>query len=72
MKLSPFNTDARCPKCDHDKIACRHEGPIDDDPCWYNRKYKPVGKWPGHEYVHRTCERCRYAWPEAVLTEKVA
>jgi Zn ribbon nucleic-acid-binding protein len=65
--LKLFNASAKCPKCAHPKISTRHEGHIDQDPCWYDRKYHPVGKWPEHEYMHRTCERCGYDWPEAVL-----
>jgi len=68
-KLKPFNEKAICPKCGGDKIQTYHQGPIEDDPCWYDRKNKPVGKWPKHEYLHRTCDRCKYAWPEAIVSE---
>lgn len=69
MKLKPFKLKCRCPKCGGSNVKSRYEGPIDQDPCWYDRKYNPVGKWPDYEYMHRTCETCSYAWPEACLTK---
>lgn len=65
-KLKPFNPKAKCPKCGCTKIGSRWEDKIENDVCWYERKYKPVGKWPEHEYMHRTCELCDYDWPEKV------
>lgn len=71
-KLTPFDASSVCPKCGHDDIDTRYEGPIEDDPCWYDRTYNPVGKWPRKEYMHRTCERCKYQWPEAVIAGRAA
>ena len=56
-----------CSKCGHDDIHVRYEGPIEWDPCWYDRKYSPPGKWPEHEYLHHTCKKCGYDWPEDVV-----
>lgn len=67
--LKPYSPKSKCPKCGHPKVGTRHEGRIEDDPCWYERKYNPVGKWPEHEYLHRTCDRCGYAWPESVTPD---
>ncbi len=68
MKLEPYNQNATCAKCGCDEIKTRHEDVIDNDPCWYDRKYKPYGKWPEHEYMHRSCANCGYEWPEQVLS----
>ena len=68
--MRKYNSKAKCPKCGHNHILVRHEGPISDDPCWYDRRYTPVGKWPENEYMHRTCERCKYEWPEACLSKR--
>jgi predicted nucleic-acid-binding Zn-ribbon protein len=65
VKLPKFNAESTCPKCGHDDVSVRYRGPIDDDVLWYDRKYRPVGKWPEHEYLHRTCKSCAYDWPEA-------
>lgn len=67
MNPPPYNPKAKCPKCACAKIATRYEGPIENDPCWYDRRYKPINKWPEHEYLHRTCTTCGYEWPEKVL-----
>ncbi len=69
-ELRPFDGHAACPKCDHDVVRTRYVGHIQQDPCWYERTYSPPGKWPEHEYMHRTCERCKYEWPEAALTQE--
>lgn len=66
--VKPYDATSVCPKCGHDKVGTRYEGPIEQDPCWYDRKYKPVGKWPEAEYQHRTCERCRYEWPQSIAS----
>lgn len=66
-KLQPYNPKSTCPKCKGRDVATRYEGPIEEDPCWYGRKYEPRGKWPEKEYMHRTCKRCDYEWPESVL-----
>ena len=66
--MSPFDEAARCDACGYDKIKVHFVGPITEDPCWYDRKYKPLGKWPEEPYLHRTCERCGNEWPEAPLT----
>ena len=65
---SVFDPDAKCDACGHDKVRVRYVGPIESDPCWYDRTYKPVGKWPKAPYLHRTCERCGNEWPEAPLS----
>jgi hypothetical protein len=65
-KLTPYNESAHCPKCDGADVRTAYEGPIERDPCWYERKYNPVGKWPEHEFMRRTCTRCQYSWPEGV------
>jgi len=66
MKLNPYDPKAVCPKCGGKDVRTRYEGKIENDPCWFARKYDPPGKFPEHEYQHRTCSRCRYEWPEAV------
>ena len=68
-RLLPYDAARPCPQCGNDRVKTRYEGPIEQDPCWYDRKYRPVGKWPEHPYLHRTCERCEYQWPEASLSQ---
>lgn len=70
--LAPYDPTATCSKCGSDEVRTRHEGPIEQDPCWYDRKYNPPGKWPAHEYQHRTCARCGYEWPQAVIPQAAA
>lgn len=67
--LAPFNESAICRACGSDKVRSRYRPPISEDPCWYARKYSPMGKWPEEPYIHRTCDRCDYEWPEAPVTE---
>lgn len=65
-KLAAYNPKAKCPKCGNAKVATRYRGIIEEDPLWFDRTYRDVGKWPEHEYQHRTCERCHYEWPERI------
>lgn len=63
MKLKPFDSAARCPKCGSDEIGA----------------YWCAGKWltiiqdshlptrEGVEHMHRTCQRCHFVWYEAPL-----
>ena len=64
MKLKQYNPDAVCPKCGCKTIKTRWEDKIENDLNWYERKYYPRDKWPETEYMHRTCERCDFQWPE--------
>lgn len=64
-KLKAFDPKSRCPKCGNASCKTRWEDKIENDPCWYDRTYRPPNKWPKHEYMHRTCQRCQYQWPEA-------
>lgn len=66
-EIKNFDADAKCDVCGHDHVEMRYVGPIGEDPCWYDRKYKPIGKWPETEYLHRTCARCGNQWPERTL-----
>lgn len=65
-KLTTFSAENVCPKCGG-AAAARYESRIESDPCWYDRKYNPPGKWPEHEFIRRTCEQCHYQWPEKCL-----
>jgi len=66
--MSTYDPEAKCAACGHDLVGTRYVGPIEQDPCWYDRKYKPLGKWPEEAYLHRTCERCGNEWPEATMS----
>lgn len=66
--MKPFSPTSKCPKCGTDDVRARHEPDIEHDPCWYDRTYKPAGKWPKHEFIRRTCNRCKYEWLEACLS----
>jgi len=70
MKLPPHDPDGQCPKCKGEAARTIYEPRIEDDPCWYDRKYNPPGKWPEHEFLRRKCERCGYDWPEACADTK--
>lgn len=67
MSENKYNPAAKCGACGHDEVKTRFIGPIEEDPCWYDRKYKPLGKWPEVPYLHRTCSRCGNEWPEQPL-----
>jgi DNA-directed RNA polymerase subunit M/transcription elongation factor TFIIS len=54
--LPPFNPEATCPKCGHDKINCQ----------WHDRNQRGFSP-PAHEWLSRRCERCGYIWDEACL-----
>lgn len=66
---SEFSEKSACPKCGCADVMSSYRPHIDQDPLWYDRTYKPVGKWPTHEYIHRRCRRCGYDWPEACVGE---
>ena len=66
--LNYFDEASKCPACGSDDVRSRFRGPISQDPSWYDRKNHPEGKWPEAAYIHRTCRRCEYEWPEAPLT----
>ena len=65
-ELKPFNAKSKCPKCGSDIVSTRHRPRIEDDAEWYGREFQPIGKWPKHEFLQRTCSLCGYEWPEAV------
>jgi hypothetical protein len=64
---APFDPDARCPKCDADTVLTAwHPGTgfATEYGCaavlLLHTSYPP-------EHHCRTCQRCHYRWPEAVL-----
>lgn len=62
--LPPYNSDAECPKCGHDKVSTKHE-----------RAGAPFAEFAVAtgaritlaEHMRRTCHRCQHAWAEAPL-----
>lgn len=65
--LRPYDEDARCPKCGHDKVRTSHHG----EGGWKSRYSCPAVEqlrtsFPP-EHLCRRCERCSYSWPEAIL-----
>ena len=67
-RLSPYNAKNSCSKCGSADVRSLYLPHIDQDVGWYDRKYRPVGKWPEEEFIRRTCNSCGYAWPEACLS----
>lgn len=61
-KLPPYTLEAACPKCGCDEVSTVYVRTPSYD-CGYRSAvpHRRVG-----EHLHRTCQRCRYDWPEAV------
>jgi DNA-directed RNA polymerase subunit M/transcription elongation factor TFIIS len=58
-KLPPFNPEATCPKCRHDKVNCQ----------WHSKRLTPIGRTaPADEWISRRCERCGFIWDEACIS----
>lgn len=60
--MTPFDPAAKCPKCGHDETS----------DAYHKNGYKcPFGSVVDvgreEEHIHRTCKRCGFDWPEAVL-----
>ena len=63
MDLPKYNPNVTCRKCGCTDIKteyCEHKGGRLMEICWCK---------VDDEHMHRTCERCRYEWLEAVLNE---
>lgn len=58
--MAPFNPDATCPKCGHDKVGTLHQEPL-------HQSCDPSCRDNLPERLQRRCERCRYDWNEAVI-----
>lgn len=63
--LSPFNENARCPKCRHDVVKATYTtgGSYGTLSCSYSCSYRSSLR----EHLDRRCERCNYQWAEAVV-----
>jgi C4-type Zn-finger protein len=55
--LPPYNPDARCPKCHHDKASTR----------WRLQKVGYISTHNEWQWLSRCCERCGYIWDEACV-----
>jgi hypothetical protein len=60
-RLASFDEGAFCAKCGHATIHTRYE-PADD-----NRQYSYGQDKEPREHLRRRCERCGFAWNEAVF-----
>jgi DNA-directed RNA polymerase subunit M/transcription elongation factor TFIIS len=56
-RLPPFNPDATCSKCGHDKINVH----------WNLRKAEHVYLHGERQWLSRRCDRCGYIWDEQCL-----
>ena len=61
MKMKPFDAEANCPKCAHDKVSTTY--------CGERNNYCPgkpdsTSYCPGDHLVRR-CDRCHFGWAEA-------
>ena len=53
-----YNPSAKCPKCGHEVVFTSYQK---------QRSYTCLSGCSDGEHLHRTCQRCQYQWPEAVL-----
>lgn len=53
--LPPFDPDAACPKCGHDRVSARY------------RVWTGAFTQKQREWICRQCERCGFLWDEACL-----
>lgn len=59
VSLPPYRPDALCPKCSHEVISTFH---VEGKDCGRDGCSScPI------EQLTRTCLRCKFQWPEAVL-----
>lgn len=61
-QLPPYNPEAKCPKCGHDRVTTYWVSLEDSDK--YDEWHCDGNK---QEHHNRTCERCRFSWAESVL-----
>lgn len=57
----PFDPNAVCPKCGHEDVGTAHYEAGRGPSMAASYVFEP-------ERLHRTCRRCHFDWPEAVLT----
>lgn len=60
--LTPFDPEAKCPKCGHDDVRVNHVGGYR-----YSCTHEAKPRHPETEHLDRTCQRCHFGWAEAVL-----
>lgn len=63
--MKPYDPQARCAKCGGEQVRAWWRESTKQDFSWDNRHRRIVDE----EYLHRTCERCGYAWAEACVEE---
>ena len=67
IELKPYDPDATCPKCGHDDIMTVHHKFGRQSTVCSPSVSAYFRDMPEGEHLHRTCRRCRYEWPEAVI-----
>ena len=60
--MLPFNEKSICPKCRSESVDAHYQAEAHCKLC--------AGEREVQEHIRRICERCRYLWSEACLSQK--
>ena len=68
--MKPYDPKSTCPKCGAVGVETMyHSG---KESCYCEADWSGGREYPtriDHEHLQRNCPRCRYHWPEAVLSK---